>query len=453
MDPETNWLELEDFAENTREKLDIPGLSIGVLSGGVIRTAGFGTGNIEKGSPVWGESLFQVGSISKTFTAALVLQLIEQGELDLDAPVRTYLPDFAVADERASAQATLRHLLTHSGGWDGDLFVETGDGADALGAYVGRLAGREQLFEPGELFSYNNSGFAVLGAVLEKVSGKAVETLLRERIFDPLEMAHAFLNAGEVITEDFSVGHRSGEDGPEVARPWRMPRATLPVGGIVTNAGDLLRYARDLMHPSGSRLLDAGSITRLWTPQLEIHAADRSSVCLSWMRRELADGFMVSHSGGTNGQVTYLILLPEHEFAAAVLTNADAGRRAIQKISRFAVKRYLGIEIPAPEAIEADPADLAEYAGTAVRPGFELHLRMLGNHLVGLVTSTIGFPTENDPPFPPEPPFRVGLCDPDRLIGLEGVYEGQPIDVLRGEAGEIRFMRMSSRIYTWSGAV
>lgn len=236
----------------------------------------------------------------------------------------------------------------------------------------------------------------------------------------------------------------------EVARPWRLPRATLPVGGIVTNAGALLLYAGDLMRPTGSRMLGAGSVTRLWTPQLEIHPADRSSVCLSWMRRELGEGFMVSHSGGTNGQVTYLVLLPEHEFAVAVLTNAAEGRRAIQKIAGFAVERHLGIAIPRPEPVESSPAALGAYAGSAVRPGFELHLRMLGDHLVGLLTSTVGFPTENDSPGPPEPPFRVGMCGEDRLIVLEGANEGFPIDALRDGEGEIRYLRMSSRLFRWN---
>jgi hypothetical protein len=167
------------------------------------------------------------------------------------------------------------------------------------------------------------------------------------------------------------------------------------------------------------------------------------------MRRELGDGFIVSHSGGTNGQITYLVLVPEHEFAVAVLTNAEVGRRAIQRIAAFAVDRHLGIEIPYPEAIEADPAALAAYTGTAVRPGVELHLRMLGDYLVGLETSTVGFPTETDPPDPPEPPFRVGKCGEDRLIVLEGVYEGLPIDVIRDEVGEIRLLRMSSRLFRW----
>jgi CubicO group peptidase (beta-lactamase class C family) len=451
MEGETNWLELEDYAEGLREKLNIPGLSIGVLNDGEIRTAGFGTGNVEKGTPVWGETLFQIGSISKTFTAALAMQFVEAGMLDLDAVVRTYLPEFRVADESASAAVTVRNLMAHSGGWDGDLFVETGDGADALPLYVARLADREQLFETGRYFSYNNSGFSVLGAILEKIGGAPVETLYKERIFEPLGLKRAFLNAAEVITEDFAVGHNEGKSGMEVARPWRMPRGTLPMGGIVTDAGNLLRYADCLMRGGesrdGVRVLQAASIVKLWAPRLEIHPADRSSVCLSWMRRELERGYMVSHSGGTNGQVTYLILLPERRFAAAVLTNAEAGRRAIQKIAAFAVERFLGIAVPVPEAIDSDASELSEYAGTAARPGFELHLAMMGAHLVGLATSTVGFPTESEPPDPPEPPFRVGKCGPDRLIVLDGMFEGNPIDVLRDEEGRIRYMRLWSRIY------
>ena len=449
VDAADSWLSLEDFAEEIREKTGVPGLSIGVLFEGEILNAGFGIGNMERGTPVWGESLFQVGSISKTFTATLVMGAVADGLLELDAPVRAYLPDFRVADEEVSAAVTLRHLLTHSGGWDGDVFLETGDGREAIREFIPRLADREQLFPPGAYFSYNNSGFAVLGAILEVVCGDSYEALVRKGIFEPFGMERAFLNAAEVINEDFVVGHKTVEGNLEVARPWRIPRGTLPVGGIVTNTGDLLRYAAGLMGGEGG-VLPAARVAEMWTPELPIHGPEATSIGLSWMRRDFADTYLVQHSGGTNGQVTLLTLLPAHRFAVAVLSNGDLGRRPTQKTAAFALKEFLGLDLPSPAEIRSTPGELAAYAGTAERPGFTLNLQMLGDYLVGLLASTIGFPTENDPPSPPEPPFRVGRCEEDRLLILEGRSEGVAIDVIRGADGEIRFMRLGGRMYRFS---
>src|SRR5512141_102047 len=115
------WNESKGFVENLVKKTGLPGCSMGILHQGQIKTEGFGVSNIEKKSPVSGETLFQIGSITKTFTATLAMKLVEEGKLDLHATVRSYLPDFRVADETVSAMVTPAHLLTHTAGWDGDL--------------------------------------------------------------------------------------------------------------------------------------------------------------------------------------------------------------------------------------------------------------------------------------------------------------------------------------------
>lgn len=125
---ERHWDPLVEFVPSVMEKRDIPGAVVGILDEGEVRTAGLGVTNVDYPLPVTDETLFQIGSITKTFTATAMMRLVEMGELALDATVRTYIPYFKVADETASSQATIRHLLTHMGGWFGDFFQDTGSG-------------------------------------------------------------------------------------------------------------------------------------------------------------------------------------------------------------------------------------------------------------------------------------------------------------------------------------
>jgi len=445
------WNKTLEFVESTLETTGVPGCSVGILQGGEIRSAGFGVSNIEKMSPVSADTVFQIGSISKTFTATLIMKLVEEGKLDVEQPVRTYLPDFKVADEAVSAAVTPRHLLTHSGGWEGDLFYETGDGDDSIPKYIQRLRDQEQIFALGKYFSYNNSGFTVLGGILEAVSQMRMEDLYRNNILEPLGMEQVYFNAGEAITYDFAVGHFTTPEGKVVVvRPWRMPRSILPMGGLVTNVGNLLKYAQCYLAggktPSGKQMLKPETIQRMFTPQVAMSEQDRTSRGYSWMRQDLDKGYIVGHGGGTKGQLTQLSLLPEHDFALAIFTNSDNGGKLIRQVHKFILKSYLDIEIDTPKAIEASPAELRAYAGSAVRPGTKIYLDMVGDHLVGVDESTVGFPTENDPPPPPEAPFRVGKCAADRLIILDGEGKDTAIDVFRDEAGKITHMR-ASRMY------
>jgi CubicO group peptidase (beta-lactamase class C family) len=447
------WLESKEFIERALKKKGVPGCSVGILHQGEMKAAGFGVSNVENNHPVSAETLFQIGSISKTFTATVAMKLVEEGRLDLHLPVRSYLPDFRVADESVSSEVTPYHLLTHTEGWDGDLFLETGDGEDAIPKYIQRLSNREQISPLGQYFSYNNSGFAVLGGILEAITDKRIEELYKADILEPLGLVQTCFNASEVITYDFSVGHHPSPDGNSMSRPWRMPRNSLPMGGIITNVGDLLRYAQCYLAkgkaPSGKQMLKAETIDEMFAPKMLISQEDRTSVGYSWMRRDLNQGYLMQHSGGTNGQVTQLSLLPEQNFALAIFTNSDLGDTLIKDVQQFLLKTYLDIEYELPKELESTPEQLANYSGTASKPASEIHFDMLGDYLVGLSVDTYGFPTENDPIPPPPPPFRIGRCGEDRLLVLDGYGKDSPIDVFRDPEGKINYLR-AGRLYRFS---
>ncbi|HNM76808.1 MAG TPA: serine hydrolase domain-containing protein, partial [Tepidiformaceae bacterium] len=157
------------YAEAEIARLQVPGAAAAVLHDGVIYAAGVGVTNVEHPLPVTPETLFQVGSTSKTFTATALMALVEAGRVDLDATVRTYLPGFALQSEEDAARLTVRDLVTHHGGYVGDYFKDTGRGDDALGTIVAKMANSPQLVPAGTTFSYSNAGFYVLGHIVATV--------------------------------------------------------------------------------------------------------------------------------------------------------------------------------------------------------------------------------------------------------------------------------------------
>ena len=431
------------------EARNIPGVAVGILHQGESTTGGFGVTHVDHPLPVTDETLFQIGSITKTFVGTAVMRLVEQGELDLDATVRTYVPGFQVADGEASARATLRHLLTHTGGWAGDFFHATGAGDGALARYVADMADLPQLAPLGSLWSYNNAGFSVAGRILELVTGQSFEAALRELILEPLGLQRAFFDAGDVLTHRFVVGHHLDQGSARVARPWPLERSSYPQGGIACSLKDLLRYAcfhlGDGTADDGTRLLSADSLAAMQSPHVTLWEDETWG--LSWSIVEVDGTRLVSHGGGTNGQVTLLGLVPERGFACAILTNADRGGMLTQAVQRWILKEYLDVEVPKAEPIDTTEADLAQYAGRYESFFTDLELATLSGKLVGQVTYKRSFPNEEAPPPPAPRPMSVALCEVDRLLVLDGRFQDAKGDVIRREDGSIGWLRVSGRLH------
>ncbi len=440
---------LKDFIAEAMKSKGVPGVAVGVLSGDETYTAGLGVTNIEHPLSVTDETLFQIGSITKTFTGTAVMRLIEMGKLDLDATVRTYLPDFEVADETATSQVAIRHLLTHTSGWVGDFHEDTGAGDDALPEYVARMADLEQLAPVGAIWGYNNPAFSLVGCIIEKVVGKKYEDTLRELIFAPLGLEHCYFGAADVMTRLFAVGHEVGENGVRVARPWPRSRYYYPVGGIVCHVKDLLRYARfhlgDGATQDGTRLLAPETLSLMHTPQVSI-GAENEYMGLTWFIYDESGIRELSHGGGVNGQLSLLTLVPEHQFAIAILTNADVG--ITNEVSQWALNEHLGIQIPKPVATESSGEELASYTARYVsHHAVELELSILSGNLVGQIKFRKGFPSQDGPPPPNLPPMSLALCEKNRLVVLDGPDKDNLMDVIRKPDGTIGWLRWQGRIY------
>ena len=156
------------------KRLEVPGVAIGIWHAGKEWAEGFGITNVEHPLPVTPDTLFQTGSISKTFTGTMMMKLTEEGKVDLDAPVKKYLPNFKVQDQDVTEKVTVRHLLTHMGGWVGDYFNDFGNGEEALDKMVQDIAKLPQVQPMGTIWSYNNTGFNVASRIIEVVTKKNV---------------------------------------------------------------------------------------------------------------------------------------------------------------------------------------------------------------------------------------------------------------------------------------
>lgn len=202
---------LQSMLDEPAARHGIPGAAVAVGLGDDLAEAATGVVNRDTGVETTPETLFQIGSVTKVWTAALVMQLVEDGLVDLDRPVCRYLPGFAVADPEATRSITVRHLLLHVGGFEGDLFVDTGRGDDALDRYLAYLGGHaKQVSAPGERFSYSNAGYAVLGALVAHLRGATWEAVFRERLLEPLGARHTALRAEEAILFRAAAGHGGG---------------------------------------------------------------------------------------------------------------------------------------------------------------------------------------------------------------------------------------------------
>ena len=417
---EAMFQELVAKAREWMEELRIPGVAIGLAVEDKEYTAGLGITSIENPLPVTPETLFRIGSTTKTYTATALFRLVEQGKISLDNPVRNYIPAFKVQDEVVSARATVCQLLNHTSGWMGDFFLDTGEGDDALEKLIAAMADVPQITPLGAIYTYNNVAVNVAGRIIEIISGKPYETAIREMILEPLELGHSFFTAGEVMLHRFALGHvvhedpQSGEEKVIIAAPWVENRSNNPCGGLASNVLDQLKYVRFHMGngttPKGERLLNPETIKLMQTPA--VNAGEEGYVGLNWFIQDIGGVRFVSHGGSSNGQQEELWLAPEKHFALSVMTNLDRGTTLIERATQWVREHFLGVVAPEPVLNELPAGQLSEYAaGYVMAPTGDLFaftpdkggLRM--THTPGDYSSL-----NMEPPMPFPPTHCCLLC-------------------------------------------
>lgn len=368
--------------EALAEKHHVPGAQLGILDGDDTVEAAYGVLNKRTGQPVTTDAVFQIGSISKVWTATVVMQLVDEGKFALDTPVVEVVPELQLSDPDVTKRLTIRHLLTHTSGIDGDVFTDTGRGDDCLEKYVELLADVAQNHPLGATWSYCNSGWSLLGRVIEKVTGQTWDQAMKERLFSPLGLDHTVTLAEEAILFAAAVGHVEA-DGEQVPTPvWDLPRSVGPAGLIKSTVRDVLRFAR--MHLSAGCAADGTAVlSPESTAAMTRHEADLpdkfilgDSWGLGWIRFGWNGERLIGHDGNTLGQAGFLRLLPGQDVAVALLTNGGNTRDLYEDLYREVFREVAGVEMSEPFAPPAEPVevDIAPYVGTYARSSVRMEV-------------------------------------------------------------------------------
>jgi CubicO group peptidase (beta-lactamase class C family) len=433
---------LDEVVQHHLAEKQIPGIAVGTLIDGDIRTSAYGAINVNTGYPTRPDTLFQIGSISKVFTATLAMRLAEAGKLNLDTPVAEYLPDLELADPDARDVITTRQLLNHTSGLEGDIFEDYGVGNDALAQYVANAPRWQQITPPGEQWSYCNSGFSLAGRVIEVISGRPFEEVMREQVFEPLGLQRATFFAQEAILHSAAAGHQQlpGEDAPRVATPYLIARCSNPAGGIMADLRDVLTFARFHLGDgtvNGERVLQSASVAAM--QQSEVRYSTVAERGVAWMRLAFGGTTLIGHGGGTNGHITQLWLAPEQNFAIAVLTNSGRGGAAIQPIVDWAMERYLGIRDAEPERASLNGDDLAAYTGRYPSTLSTTTIAVDGDTLTATQRARNPFSGEefDTPPTTLVPIANDEFYQPDSKSRVEFVRDAD---------GNVNFMRFGGRL-------
>jgi len=362
--------QLQEWVGEAASRLEVPGVAVGVLIDGQEQYAFHGVTSVENPLPVDEHTLFQFGSTGKTFTATALMRLVERGQVDLDERVKTYIPEFRLRDRAVENEVRVLQLLNHTAGWSGDILTNTGDGDDAFQKYIALLADAAQETPLGTAVSYNNASLVVAGRIIEVVTGMTYEQAMKTLIFEPLGLSHMFFFPNEIMTRRFAVGHVQKPDGSiVVSRPWAMPRSGSPAGGISSNSGDLIAWARfhlgDGSARDGSRVLSKELLDRMKEPTFDMRGSALGDyVGIAWLMRDVDGVRLVSHGGDTIGQHSDFVMVPERGFAISTLTNSGPnGGQFNDEVVTWALQTYLGVVDRDPEPLRLGDADLAKYVG------------------------------------------------------------------------------------------
>lgn len=319
---------VDDFIKSEMRLRHIPGLSLAIVRNGrVIKASGYGLANIESNVPATPDSVYQIGSMTKQFTAAGIMLLVENGTVSLDEAIDKYLPDLPPTWR----SATVRHLLTHTSGIKdfADLAdTESERSKDYTKAQIIALVSGAPLeFRPGEKWNYSNTGYFLLGMIIERVSGKPYEDFLRERIFQPLGMVDTRLNDLNEIVPRRAAGYVLRNGHLYNAQPV-SPTHPYAAGGLLSTAADLAKWDAALYT---GRVLRKASVQQMLTPAtLNNSQPARNSLFnnyygFGWFLGELGRHRYADHGGVIpSGFTTDIIRFLDDRLTIIVLTNRVA---------------------------------------------------------------------------------------------------------------------------------
>jgi CubicO group peptidase (beta-lactamase class C family) len=436
----------------------VPGAALGIWADGRETLAAHGVLNAATGVAATVDSLFQIGSITKVWTTTMVMQLVDEGRLTLDTTVAEVLPGVRLGHPDASAEIMIRHLLTHTSGIDGDIFTDTGRGGDCVERYAGELAQAARIFPPGAAYSYCNSGFVLLGRIIEVLDGREWDASLRERLIRPLGLAQTVTLPEEAILHRAATGHRQRPGQNDPVSVWGLPRSVGPAGLITASARDVLTFAR--LHlgggaiPDGPRLLSQASASAMQQPQAEIPGVgDRGdAIGLGWRLNRWDGRHIIGHDGSTVGQTAFLRIDPQARVAACLLTNSPETQALYQQLFAETFSACAGITVPAAPEPATGPGDLdlQRHAGRYERTSwrYDVGLRNGRLHVIpGLTDDREAFSDDEPKEFDLHPADATG----DHFVAR--LYDSDPWSpVVFGRLGDqTAYIYASGRITPRAG--
>lgn len=313
---------IKDLLDKYHEYDQFNGSVLVANDGKIILADGFGMANMEYDIPNGPETKHRIGSITKQFTAALILQLVEEGKLELDQPISKYLPDYKGP---AAEVVTIHHLLTHSSGIPSytsfpNFFEEQSRNPTSPAEFVKTFADSTLQFSPGESYSYNNSAYFLLGHMIEEIEGKSYEEVLQEKILDPLNMEDTGYDHHATIMKNRAAGYeRNGNE--YINAPYLDMSLPYAAGSLYSTAEDLYKWDRALY---GNEIFSEESKELMFSPQMDMGDAHYG---YGWLigkmpRGQAGDSVqIVGHGGGINGFNTIIVRFPEEEDLIVLLNN------------------------------------------------------------------------------------------------------------------------------------
>jgi D-alanyl-D-alanine carboxypeptidase len=367
-------------------EMDAPGAAVLVAKGGeVIINRGYGVADLERHEPITGDTTFCIASVTKPITATAVLRLVEQGKLNLDQKVVDILPDYPTH----AADVTVDNLLSHTAGipdvsrlpkWRADMKSEL-----TVPQILDYFQALPLSFAPGDQWRYSNSGYLLLGAVIERVSGRNYGDFLTEEIFEMADMRSSHYGPSKVRSERHALGYQRGGDAYVEADPVSLSRP-FAAGGVVSTANDLFAFSRAL---TAGQLISRETLDKAFSPCL-LNSGEPTTYGHGWMVGTFHGHRVVQHAGGMPGYSAQMWLLPDDEIFAVVLSNAPD--KTDQKLIGQLVSVALGESVGAQKTIRVDAATLEKYVG-------RYQLSDFGNDVV-TVSLTDGRLTMHVPPNP-----------------------------------------------------
>jgi CubicO group peptidase (beta-lactamase class C family) len=374
--PSIDAKQLSDIAAEAAAAVGVVGAQVALLQGDEITQGVTGTANMATGTPVTDETIFSIGSTTKVFNAALALSLVDEGKLDLDAPVDRYIRGYMPGAPGKPEDITLRRLLSMTAGLDNGTYSDHGANADSVERYVHEQMNIPLVGRPGTHYGYSNAGTVVAGLAAEKATGQAWDDLLRERLLEPAGLANTETLVDRVVHHPVAVGYKQNDDGSTIVEQWHLNRGMGPAGVITATAADLVKFAA-LLLDHGNGVLSSSAVDIMHT---EVARFPDTLVAQGWgvgpFIKRWNNVTLHGHSGTTSAGSSYLVWIPSHQVALATVVNTPrAGYPFADRVMKHVLGEGFGLTPPpAPQQVSVASSQLERCEGVYVAFGVELHI-------------------------------------------------------------------------------